>query len=716
MQSILTSISEYQLRDELESLVLKDLLGPAAGPEEELTEKVRDRYLVGLLAPGKLQDDPDPDEHLDTAEQEEISRSGGVNSSEDGSGDAVSQQMISFTPSSLGLSFAVVGTATALKINARWGHYQRLHSDQMTKADGAAKLVWKRTPRQGEKIITLKEGKLKDWSPEPHEQPGVVVQGMVRRSKTGNHWSVTLFLVNTQREPQKNRNSAWLFQPELIVEAPDGSCIFHKRTLERTGLVTHPDRDEQQAMEMLYRRRVNFAAGHGVSVHADTVPGDPTCAYRLSTQIVPSYEVWRTDHLSPQTNPALSGLTLSMSELAQTEASQVSAKLSPLVQAYRQWINQQRARLKLEPDLKPYQGVASKALERCETTLKRIEAGIDLLSKNEQALKAFRFMNEAMHRQFVQSRLAEARRQGQVLKIDEVAGPAWRPFQLAFVLLNLPSLTDLHHPDRQDNSAALADLLWFPTGGGKTEAYLGLTTFTLAIRRLQGTIGGRVGEEGVAVIMRYTLRLLTLQQFQRAAALICACEVIRREGLSRGNISWGKTPFRLGLWVGMRATPNTTSASEESLKQEGGRGSVVGGSGTPRQLNNCPWCGHPIKVIVESFQKGQGRTLMYCQDPLGGCPFSEKKASGEGVPVLVVDEEIYRQLPSLLIATVDKFAQLPWKGAVGMLFGQVTQKCERHGFVYPDAPNDSKEPGYHPARSGLPAAKIAEHPPLRRPT
>src|SRR5205807_4765542 len=126
-------------------------------------------------------------------------------------------------------------------------------------------------------------------------------------------------------------------------------------------------------------------------------------------------------------------------------------------------------------------------------------------------------------------------------EIDQPTNRSWRPFQLAFILLNLPALTDLHHPERGADAGAIADLLWFPTGGGKTEAYLGLTAYTLAMRRLQGTIAGRSGEDGVAVIMRYTLRLLTLQQFQRAATLICACELIRQEDAQK---TWGTTSFR----------------------------------------------------------------------------------------------------------------------------------------------------------------------------
>ena len=167
--------------------------------------------------------------------------------------------------------------------------------------------------------------------------------------------------------------------------------------------------------------------------------------------------------------------------------------------------------------------------------------------------------------------------------------------------------------------------------------------------------------DGVAVIMRYTLRLLTLQQFQRAAALICAREMIRR---AEGEQFWGATPFRLGLWVGMRATPNTTAASKDAIAEERGAARQhLSRSGSPRQLTHCPWCGSPIAGGRDlAIEKARQHTLIYCGDPLGRCAFSRVKAPAEGLPVLVVDEEIYRFLPALLIATVDKFAPLPWKG------------------------------------------------------
>jgi hypothetical protein len=277
-------------------------------------------------------------------------------------------------------------------------------------------------------------------------------------------------------------------------------------------------------------------------------------------------------------------------------------------------------------------------------------------------------------------------------------------------------VTKFDHSERGVGPEALADLLFFPTGGGKTEAYLGLSAYTMALRRLQGTIAGRVGDEGVAVLMRYTLRLLTIQQFQRATALICACESIRRKALEHGDARWGKTPFRIGLWVGRRTTPNRTDDAVEAIKQARGNQFVGGGIGTPYQLTACPWCGSAIEagkhLDAQPYPHGAGRTLTYCGDKFGQCLFSKRQAANEGLPVVVVDEEIYRRLPTLLIATVDKFAQMPWKGEVQMLFGQVNGICDRHGFKSPEIEDST----FHAkSKFGLPSAKLQEHPALRPP-
>lgn len=706
--TFLQAPSEAVLRDKLEEMVLLDLLGPAGGPDEEIENgNVRDRYLVGMLSPCDKQITPEEQDELAVAE------SGGV---EDGPLDEGAIQMTSLCPSSMGMSFSVDGAATHLLIIASWGRYVRVTSETIKTSKGNAKLVWKRQQMGGKpKRLSLKEGPVSMWRPEPEEQPEVIVRGQVRRSE--GSWTVTLFLVNGQREPEKNRDQAWIFQPELSVMAPDEAPIFQRRPTVRRMNQT----DEEQTMAMLYRHKVGFAIGHGVSVHAECVADDSTRAYRLSTSAVPRYDVPRTDAPTSTEIPGLGALVLDMKILAESPMTALPENLSPLATAYAEWIAEQRQRLTNPTDgLVEYRHVAQQAMEECQRTLVRVQEGIALLKNDKQAANAFAFMNRAMWQQRIHTLHAEEVRRGQGMaatSLEEKDIPtnrSWRPFQLAFILLNLPALTNLHHRDRSADASAVADLLWFPTGGGKTEAYLGLTAYTLAIRRLQGTIEGRSAEDGVAVIMRYTLRLLTLQQFQRATALICACEMIRRED-TKGT--WGQTPFRLGLWVGQRTTPNTTEQSEESNKQERGhyfRGSSIGGVGSPHQLTNCPWCGSSIEqgrdIKVESFARGRGRTFIYCGDRVGRCAFSPRN-SAEGLPVVVVDEEIYRLLPSLLIATVDKFAQMPWNGATQMLFGQVDKQCSRHGFHSPDLEDRER----HPAILNLPAAKMMPHAPLRPP-
>jgi ribosomal protein L24E len=231
---------------------------------------------------------------------------------------------------------------------------------------------------------------------------------------------------------------------------------------------------------------------------------------------------------------------------------------------------------------------------------------------------------------------------------------------------------------------------------------------------LRGTVARCSGENGLAVLMRYTLRLLTLQQFERTAALICACEALRRDALSKGDERWGHTPFRLGLWVGQKTTPNTNEQADEAVKTMRGtrRGfAPKGGVGSPHQLSACPWCGSPIDpgrdIVVKKAPNDIGRTLVFCPDKTGRCLFTPAKSPDEGIPVMVVDEDIYRRLPSVMIATVDKFAQMPWNGRTGMLFGQVDGECERHGYRCPDVDDEKRH-----VAGRLPAAKTVDAAPL----
>jgi hypothetical protein len=299
--------------------------------------------------------------------------------------------------------------------------------------------------------------------------------------------------------------------------------------------------------------------------------------------------------------------------------------------------------------------------------------------------------------------------------LEKSERPSWRPFQLAFLLLSIPSLADPTHADRVQPMEAHADLLWFPTGGGKTEAYLGVAAFTMAIRRLQGKLGGYDGSRGLAVIMRYTLRLLTLQQFQRATALICAMEKLRRDAVVQGDASLGAEPFTIGLWVGNKVTPGTTEEAHRAIEDFRNPGRHRAGTPSPVQLTSCPWCGSSIDpgkdVVVD---KERGRTIVYCGDPVSRCPFSRGRSSNSpfpGIPVLTVDEEIYHRPPTMMIATVDKFAMMAWRGQVRTLFGRANQECERHGLLWPGCECNTG----HRASKGLPAAAVKSVSPIRPP-
>ena len=741
---VLATASPVEIRDELERLVVCDLLGPAGGPEEIVDEtSVRDHYLVGMLAPRRTQGDRAQDDDLAVEE---------TGAPEEGGAEAEVSGPDWMFPSSFGMTFAVDGSVEALRVSATWGRYERVPREKPedsarsdsgtetvagTSGDGDVTeppatsttartksgrrseggMVWKRVPAGGTlNRLSLREGQLDRWIVDD----GVVVRGVARRR--AGVWLVSLFLENELEVPRRVKSvhdQFWLFQPELVVEGVDGRPAFRRRP---TGSLAAVESDplEDRMMALLYRHHLEFAVGHGVGVHAELPPDSTDCAVRLSTRVMPTYEVPKTEPPTVDEIPELAELERDMARLGELEDAQLGRALAPLADAYAAWLERQRGRVdRAEDGLAEHEGAAREALRRGMVALDRIRAGIALLGRDRRAAEAFRFMNRAMALQRTRTIFAEQARRGGRATYEEIDVPAnrsWYPFQLAFILLNLPAVTNLHHPDRADDPSAMADLLWFPTGGGKTEAYLGLSAYTLAIRRLQGTVAGRSGEHGVAVLMRYTLRLLTLQQFQRAAALVCACEVLRREALERGDERWGREPFRIGLWVGQRMTPNNVEQSQQAVAQVRDAGCRPGpGVGSPAQLTSCPWCGTKVDpgrdIIVESYGHGQARTLMYCGDTRGVCPFGKRLAPGEGLPVLVVDEEIYRRLPSILISTVDKFAQMPWKGEVQMLFGRVDGRCPRHGFRSAEIEDADR----HPKRLTLPAAATVPCGPLRPP-
>ena len=706
------------VRDEFVQRIADDLLGPASGPTERFLAKggatrVRDRYLVGMLAPKDT-----------VAFTENTGDDEGVDG-ESGEGDTAFPERprggpASLFPNSIGISVVAEGACSTLGVVADWGRYRKeLEKDPET---GKSSPLWQRQPCHHAFQLQVKEGEFK-YELDPAGQPGVFVQGRMEKitNAGGLAWClITVFLVNEQPIPLQNKDEAWLFQVSFSVEDIAGRPVFVGRE-EALGRPTIPpeDRYEVEALDMEYRDVVEFGIGLGTSVLCTPATANPQRAVKVSTATIPRFEVARTDAPHPRAVPQLTGLVVDMKELAEMDRADLAAALAPLSDGYRDWLeNEQRPRIgEALQRLSGHKAVAHDVLDEAVKVAEAIQRGIDLLLNSQDALDAFRFANRVMWQQRIHSiagtmRLNASRtgrppRLRDLLASEDVpANRSWRPFQLAFLLLNIPSLVDPAHEER--TQPGLIDLLYFPTGGGKTEAYLGLVAFVFAIRRLQGEIAddtGTVfdGAAGLAVFMRYTLRLLTAQQIQRAAALVCAAE-LERQRLALIDPRWAKgDAFRLGMWVGGTVTPNRIDDASSAIRDAHDRGTARGS--TPKQLVACPWCGTKIEAFNLDDDPDTHRSLLYCTDTTGDCAFTAARAPGEGIPLVTVDDDIYRVLPSFLIATVDKFAQLPWEGRAAMLFGQVERRCSRHGYRHPD--HDRRigcNANTHPARGGRPGA------------
>jgi hypothetical protein len=720
-----TAATAYDVRAEFEDLLERDLLGPADGPNEELPPGTSpgERYLLGRLVPRRppaQEPRAAEGEDDDVEDRPELVEEGGLDLVSDEDSEAAPAAAIrtrAMAASSIGLAFTIPAEVDRVTVTASWGRYERGPSETHTTDTGRPATVWKRIPAGGTvEIPTDRDGRGQEI-PDP-EQEGVQVRWRVRH--LADRRMVEVFLLNAQPIPPDLPDRSRLFQAALEVTALDGAAAIFVGHNDPAlpDASAHLD-DERRLLALQYRRQRQYATGRLCAVDAEVRP-EETRAWRLRTTCFPAADVRKVEAGDPNETP---GLVLDMGRLGSPDLQpdDLVRALRPLVDGYRHWLSGQRALIDADPEIARFADVARPALERAQEVADRLGRAVDLLAGNAVAREAFRFANQAMARQRVRSeivrrRVADPTRDTRALQaeLDVPANRSWRPFQLAFVLLCLPGLTDPAHSDAHRGPlldggelGAEVQLLFFPTGGGKTEAYLGLTAYTIAIRRLQGTVGegdgARNGADGIAVLMRYTLRLLTAQQFQRATALICACELLRRERVEGGDRRWGETPIRIGLWVGASVTPNTFDNAVTQLEQAAERSSE-GQVGGVQQFAHCPWCGTSLDLGRDGkIDKDRRRVLLFCGDPDGRCPFSRAQTA-EGIPALVVDEEIYRLTPALLIGTVDKFAALPWNAATAHLFGHVTTACDRHGYRNPDTEQWCSHGG-HPKRGQLPATK-----------
>lgn len=497
----------------------------------------------------------------------------------------------------------------------------------------------------------------------------------LRHKLVGGFYSYTLMLVNHATGKATPKNT--IFQPEMIVTTDDNEELIFS---DYDDMNLSKDYDEEEASNsLLYRKHKKYGTGLGVSVNWDIKDGKGCIWTDFFPQVeVPQME-FSVDDKYDVDNDVFSMKYLS--DLDDADSKHKLKKLQSLASGYKAWIEEiEEESKKLD---KQYTDAARRHITNCYFCVERIRKGIELLETNPLAWNAFELANRAMYMQRVhvgvQAKFEESypdnEELGDILdQMDYYEEPdvhKWRPFQLAFLLMSIPSMVDDSLENEERN---LVDLIWFPTGGGKTEAYLGLTAFTIFYRRL----AYKETSSGTTVIMRYTLRLLAAQQFTRASTLICACEFIRQEGKQKRSTypkyDLGDEEISIGLWIGGSHTPNKNKEAkacyEELAKATNKNLSYVKDQHNKFQVLKCPWCGTKLVRDVNSENKLIGRWgyhmvagksfEMSCTHD--DCVFSNK------LPLQVVDEELYKNPPTLLFATVDKFAMLPWYQETGSFF------------------------------------------------
>lgn len=507
--------SSLEVRGEIERLLAKDLLGPWADDEREVLPQGStpgERYILGVLSPrgSALEADLTDDSAKD-----------------DGTGDGADEVGAaaaagSMAPASLGLSFRVALDTERITVEVFWGRYEQEQVDNEEAQGSKTRKAWVRRPERFEVELDLAEA---DSSVVlPGAPVGVVVRSKVRL--VGKCRFVDVSLVNAQAEPKDRRDAAKLFQCRMSVRALDGHGAVFLPHSDDTHAVAGDTREvaaegdagptndpEVAALAMLYRGSLQFAVGRNCAPVAERREAEDR-AWRLSSTALPTYDIAQTVAPDPERQPLLAGLKLDMRWLGTADKGEVLTALAPLATGYANWLDQQASRITGDATLTRHQVPAAASLAKARTIAARMQTGLSLLGEDSergrQAWQAWQFTNLVMADQRQRTEVAARRESpeqpiGELLTVtDDPRLRSWRPFQLAFVLLNLPSLVDPAHEERSlpesDDGSGLLDLLFFPTGGGKTEAYLGLTAFTFAIRRQQGVIGtGEDARDGGAL-------------------------------------------------------------------------------------------------------------------------------------------------------------------------------------------------------------------------
>jgi hypothetical protein len=619
----------YAAEDIIEDLLRKELIGPVA-PDEVLSEAPLGVYSMGILWAQRTTAEKNKvyDGANEVAVEEMAIQQADYNTDIDAVDDF--DNMLENTngqlnaanvyrPSAMALTMVVSGQEKSLVVRfecAAYSHHEEeVFYDKRTKDENGVeiietkkRIVNKYTRRMidcGEVLFDLKTKKVL----EPNNIPSnIAIELFVRKTYADGSHLITVSVANSVKSQNREvlQNTSALFQCHLSIISQEGFLPIVEKDHGKNDI-------ETQTINMLYRDVYNYASGHGCSVKWQE---ENSVVNKIESEFMPVAELLQMEA------PNIPNYhCFKMQFWNETMRKQGCDELDAFIELYEKWLSKQNEKAQA---IKHYARSIKKSFVEIQNCIERLKLGVNYLRANDIAWQSFLYMNEAMAMQRVN--YAKTKK-----KVIEPSTVNWYPFQLAYILQIIPDIVDVKNEWRNK-----VDLLWFPTGGGKTEAYLGLSAFVIFYRRLSKGKNG----DGVTIIMRYTLRLLTAQQFERATALICACEYLRQNHLIPGS------EISIGLWVGMDMTPNTLERAKENIEKIMDDEFVH--KENPVQIFHCPFCGADIDV-------GNYKIETTMKIKCANCDFHD------GLPIYVVDEDIYKVRPTLLLSTVDKFARLVWE-------------------------------------------------------
>lgn len=583
----------YKAREEIYELLKKELVGPVEEYETIQEELPIKTYSLGILYPQGVSEyrneNPEllEDKDDDNAEENESVKLENTD-----------------RQASIGISCNIKNKINKLKIKITYAQYVC-----------EEKKTWRRFPKEWQKEVEIKSGS------KIEVDKGLEVRINTYKVFTDNTTTATISLINTniakKEEELSSICSKSFLQVKMEISSVDATDIFIEKQIKLNTL----DDYELENLNLLYRNKTNLAIGNGTAVMWERSGRETN---RIWTESLPEYTA---NQMIPSTTEISKYREIEF--LANGDKEDIYIELKKLPDEYEKWLNEQSEDDTLSEKEK---NILAKNIQKAKEVNKRMINTINMLYQKEDAFKAFQFMNKAM--------LNQMRKKRKTVEITN-----WYPFQIAFILLTLDGIIDKNNSNRD-----IVDLLWFPTGGGKTEAYLGVLAFTIFLRKIEQTKKGDL-PIGTVAIMRYTLRLLTLQQFERAATLICACELLRQENVT----ILGKEEISIGLWVGEN-TETYLKNGKDKIKEY--KKEQFRNSNNPCLIKRCPWCGEEIKIDQYDLDL-QDRVGIKC----GRCEIKGY------LPIYLIDEEIYNRRPTLLISTVDKYARIPWLKDAGRIFG-----------------------------------------------